>query len=187
MTTTRDDVTTRPSRPVPARPRRPGKRRGPAVSNPRFELAEKQVEALTVAMVVAPGVYARNRLFDLLSSPGARRAKTRAAIIRGLLPQLARANTVTLESEPRGAETHFVLRYAIAALRLTRVVELSSTELAALRLVAERSSHRPLPPCLLLEPDDRGRVTSALTRLLDGDLAGDVARLAREIVAPPGD
>jgi hypothetical protein len=154
------------------------------------ELGEKQIEALAVAMIVAPGVYVRNRMFDLFTSRGAQRARTRAGIVRGILPQLARANTVSLSTEMRGGEIVFVLRYAIAAVRLTRVVELSSAELAALRVVAERANVRSLPP----GPNDRELVACALARLLESDGRSavsaldpsvDVARLVQKIAAHP--
>jgi hypothetical protein len=147
-------------------------------------LGEKQVEALTVAMVVAPGVYARNRMFDFLSSPGAQRARTRAAVVRGVVRQLARATGLSLTSEVRGEETLFVLRYGIPAVRLTRVVELSQAELAALRLVAERAGVRALAS----EPEDRELVSRALARLLDDGAGaapvGEAFRLVRDILGP---
>ncbi|MBX3264163.1 MAG: hypothetical protein KF782_31115 [Labilithrix sp.] len=132
-------------------------------------------------MVVAPGVYARNRMFDLFTSAGARRARARAAIVRGIVPQLARATAVTVSGEPRGGETTFVLRYVVVAVRLTRVVELSAAELAALRLVAERANVRCLPACAA----DRDLVARTLARLMDGDVSIDVSRLASELVGPP--
>jgi hypothetical protein len=137
-------------------------------------LLEKQINALTVAMIVAPGVYARNRMFDLLSSAGAKRARTRAAVVRGIVAQIARANAVSVASEGRGGEMVFVLRYVIAAVRLTRVVELSAFELAALRIVAERAGVRSLPRGV----DDKELVALALSHLLEGAAAIDVARLA---------
>ena len=150
---------------------------------PQRDLGEKQIEALTVAMVVAPGVYVRNRMFDLFTTIGARRARTRAGVLRGIIPQLGRATGVTLSGEARGGDTTFVLRSVIPAVRLTRVVELSSVELAALRLVAERANLR----CLPAGPGDKELVTKALARLMDGDVSFDVSRLARDIVAPPGE
>lgn len=134
-------------------------------------------------MVVAPGVYVRNRMFDLFTSPGARRARARAAVVRGIVQELARATGLTVTTEPRGGEVVFVLRYSIAAVRLTRVVELSAAELAALRLVADRASVRCLPPGAA----DRELVARALARLLEGEGSPDVARIAREIVAPAGE
>ncbi len=132
-------------------------------------------------MVVAPGVYVRNRMFDLFTSSGARRARTRAGVVRGIVPQLARATSVTVVGEPRGGDTTFVLRYAIPSMRLTRVVELSATELAALRLVADRANIR----CLPVGAADRELVSRALARLMERDVSFDVSRLAREIAAPP--
>lgn len=150
---------------------------------PRHDLGEKQVEALTVAMVVAPGVYVRNRMFDLFTSAGARRARTRAGVLRGIVPQLVHASAVTLTGEARGRDTTFVLRYVIPAIRLTRVVELSGTELAALRVVAERANIR----CLPAGPADRNLVHDALGRLMHGNVALDLSRLAHDIVVPSGE
>ena len=127
---------------------------------------EKHVEALSIAMAIAPGVYARNRMFDLFTLPGVQRAKTRAAIIRGIVPHLSRATSLTVTSEggrdSRG-EPVFVLRYAIAELRLTRVVELSPTELSAVRVLAHRANIHVLP----VEASDRTAVEAALARLIE--------------------
>jgi hypothetical protein len=138
--------------PPPERPR-------PLRGLPR-DLAERQVEALAVAMVVAPGVYPRNRMFDLFSLPGARRARTRAGLLRGLIPQLARACDVTIAPEPGGL---FTLRYVIEAVRLTRVVALTATELAALRVALERAG----VGCLAASAGDRELVTQTLATLMD--------------------
>lgn len=127
-------------------------------------ISEKHIEALTVAMAIAPGVYARNRMFDLFTLPGVQRAKTRAAIIRGIVPHLSRATALTVTSESgRGGEPVWVLRYAIPELRLTRVVELSSSELAAVRVLASRANVHALPA----EANDRTLVDAALARLLE--------------------
>lgn len=152
-------------------------------------LSEKEVESLTVAMVVAPGVYVRNRMFDLMSTKGAQRARTRASTVRGVLRQLARATAISVTSESRGGETMFVLRYRIAAVRLTRVVELTASELAALRVVAERAGIAALSS----SEGDKAVVMHALARLL-GDApaasvrpgppenaGADLAQLVREL------
>ena len=128
---------------------------------------EKHVEALSVAMAIAPGVYARNRMFDLFNLPGVQRAKTRAAIIRGIVAHLPRATTLSVTSEgpPRDArgEPVWVLRYTIAELRLTRVVELSPTELSAVRVLAQRANIPTLPA----EANDKTVVDATLARLLE--------------------
>ncbi len=149
-------------------------------------ITEKHVEALTVAMALAPGVYVRNRMFELFAQPGVQRARMRASILRGVVPQLARATAVSVASEGgRGGEPVFVLRYSIAAVRLHRVVELSATELAALRTMAARARVAGLAP----DANDRVLVDAALARLLDlerTDAATEGAgEKARESVRPP--
>jgi hypothetical protein len=123
--------------------------------------SHEQLEALSIALLLAPGVYPRNRMFERMSTPGAQRARARASLLRGLLPQIARAATVTLSREPIGDVT---LRLAIPAVRFTRVVQLTAIELAALRIVAERAKLRVLPA----SPEDRELVARALSRLMDG-------------------
>lgn len=140
-----------------------------------------RVEALTVAMALAPGVYARNRMFDFFRQSAVKRARTRAAVLRGIIPQLARASGITLtcDGEPRSpaGEPVFVLKYQIAELRMSRVVELSPTELSALRLMAKRAKLPVLEP----EDDDRARIDRALARLLDDqDVANDLAQAAKD-------
>ncbi len=129
-----------------------------------------RIEALTVAMALAPGVYVRNRMFDFFRKDSVRRARTRASVLRGILPQLARATGVTLacEGEPRTAagEPVWVLRYSIPELRMSRVVELTPTELAALRMMAARAGVAALSPA---DHADRARIDAALARLLESD------------------
>ena len=165
------------------RARRPQRRAAGAPTD------EARVEALTVAMALAPGVYARNRMFDLFANAGVQRAKSRAATLRGIVKHLGRACAVTLErdgSEGCAArnskgQVDFVLRYEIPLMRLTRVVELSRVELAALRLLAARAGVSTLPP----DDEDRGLVETALTRLLvAGGDTGELARAAQNVTTP---
>ncbi|HSO33551.1 MAG TPA: hypothetical protein VLT33_13555 [Labilithrix sp.] len=170
--------------------KRPARR--PRISQVLTPADESRIEALTVAMALAPGVYARNRMFALFASPAVQRAKSRAATLRGIVKHLGRACAVTLVRERAGqaeaaggGEVDFVLRYQIPVLRLTRVAELSRVELATLRLLAARAG----APCLLPEDDDRALVETALARLL---LAGGdsslLAKAAQDQAAPaPGE
>ena len=145
-------------------------------------ITEKHVESLTVAMAVAPGVYARNRMFDMFTLPGVQRAKTRASIIRGIVPHLPRANTLSVTSEGgRGGEPVWVLRYTIAELRLTRVVELSPTELSALRVLASRANVHALPA----DPNDKTAVDAALARLIELQAAVPPTRAPSPSWPPP--
>jgi hypothetical protein len=156
------------------RPSRSARRPRPVLLTPADE---GRVEALTVAMALAPGVYARNRMFALFANPAVQRAKSRAATLRGITKQLGRACAVTVEQEA----INFVLRYQIPALRLTRVAELSRVELATLRLMAARAG----VSCLLSEHEDRLLVETALARLLlAGGDSGTLARAGQDIAIP---
>jgi hypothetical protein len=133
-------------------------------------------------MALAPGVYARNRMFDLFTLPAVQRAKTRAGILRGLVLQLGRATTLTVATEGnRGGEPVVVLRYAIAGIRLHRVVELSEAELSALRLLAARANVHVLAP----EPNDRTVVDLALARLIDLEAPKTTTRAPSPSWPPP--
>ena len=149
---------------------------------------ESRIEALTVAMALAPGVYARNRMFTLFANPAVQHAKSRAATLRGIVKHLDRACAVTLAREGEGrnaaAEIDFVLRYQIPALRLTRVAELSRVELATLRLLASRAGASCLPP----EDEDRTIVEAALARLmLAGGDSDTLARAAQTAASSPAE
>ena len=169
------------------RVRRPhGGQHTPRGRAPRASVDEARVEALSVAMALAPGVYARNRMFDLFANAGVQRAKSRAATLRGIVKHLGRACALTLErdaSEGAAArdskgQVAFVLRYEIPLMNLTRVVELSRVELAALRLLAARAGASTLLP----DDEDRVLVETALARLLvAGGETGDLARAAQNV------
>lgn len=131
----------------------------PTSRPPPPHVAEREHEAVTVAMIVAPGVYARNRMFDFFRSPSAKRARRRAATVRGIVPQLARAASVSVTP---AAEGRWTLRYTIPAVNFTRVVDLSGPELAALRLVSERANVHALPP----DEDDKDLVATQLAKLM---------------------
>jgi hypothetical protein len=149
-------------------------------------MSNARVEALTVAMALAPGVYVRNRMFDFFRQGSVKRARTRASVLRGIIPQLARATgiTVTCDGEPRSpsGEPVFVLRYRIAEMRMSRVVELSPTELSALRMMATRANIA----ALRAEDHDRALIDRALARLLDDqDIANDLAQAAKDQLPHP--
>jgi hypothetical protein len=155
------------------------------VLNPAEEL---RVAALTVAMALAPGVYARNRMFDLFASAAVQRAKARAASLRGIVKHLARASEVRLTAErptepdtSAGTEASFELRYEIPTMSLSRVVELSRVELATLRVLACNALVAALP----LDAADRPLVDAALSRLLvAGGDTGSLARAAQGRATP---
>lgn len=143
---------------------------------------ESRVEALTVAMALAPGVYARNRMYDLFANAGVQRAKARAATLRGIVKHLGRASELTLDAASAPNEGDFVLRYQIPALALSRVAELTRVELGTLRVLCERAGIAGLPP----SGDDRAVVETALARLLlAGGDTGNLARAAQDAAGAP--
>jgi hypothetical protein len=117
-------------------------------------------------------------MFDLFANVAVQRAKARAATLRGVVKQLGRASSLTLERQELGS----VLRYEIPAMSLSRTVELTRVELATLRVLASRAG----APCMNADHDDRALVDTALARLLDaGGDTGNLARAARDSSAPP--
>lgn len=145
--------------------------------------AARTFEALEVAMAMAPGVYARNRMFSFFERHDGKRARARALVLRGIVRHLARADVVTLElaggEGATAADSRFILRYTLPSMHLSRAAELSRVELAVVRVLAGRAG----TTCLAPEPDDHRCIDEALGHLL---AVGDDARLpdaAKDLVA----
>ncbi len=118
-------------------------------------------EALTVAMALVPGMYARNRLFSLHREPEVRRARARAAMIRGVVRQLAGDR-----GDPEGVALvrHgdvWVLRYSIPQVSFERRVELTEIERACLVFLAGRAG----VPGVHTTPEERAHLDAVLKRL----------------------
>jgi hypothetical protein len=125
-------------------------------------------DALTVAMAVAPGVYARNRLFGFHKDPEVRRAKARAAIVRGLVRQLSGLQGATSGLVIERAHGRAVVRYRVDSLHLERRAELSEVEVACLLYLAARSGAQGACRELAPTPEDRALLHEALRRLSAG-------------------
>lgn len=143
-------------------------------------MSEPRVEALSLAMALAPGVYARNRMFAFFQNEGVRRARKRSATLRGVARQLGRAENLTVQAV-EGTGGAFMLRYGIAEMRLTRMVELTALEISALRVMCARLGVTALD----CSDEDRLRVDAALSRLLDDPSSAPLSQAARGSVAPP--
>lgn len=117
--------------------------------------------ALTVAMALAPGVYARNKMFSLYKDPRVRAARTRAGVLRGVVRQLGSAGGAQDVAITRDQAGSVVLRYRVPAVRLERTLELTELEAACLRLLASKARIEGLEPL----PGDRSQVDGALRRL----------------------
>src|SRR5580704_5304632 len=118
-------------------------------------------EALIVAMALVPGMYARNKLFALHREPEVRRARSRAAMIRGLVRQLAGER-----GEPEGIAfvrqgDGSLLRFRIPSVSFERRVELSEIERACLVFLAARAGVRGVH----VTQEERAHIDAALKRL----------------------
>jgi hypothetical protein len=121
-------------------------------------------DALTVAMAVAPGVYARNRLYAFHKDPEVRRAKARASIVRGLVRQLVGHRGATSGLVIERGHGRAVVRYRVDSLHLERRAELSDVEAACLLYLAAKAGATDLVPT----PEDRALLHTALRRLSAG-------------------
>ena len=128
-------------------------------------------DALTVAMAVAPGVYARNRFFHLHTTPEVRRARARAALVRGIIQHL-----LMLQREgavPASAlalvrsSGRVTLSYRVPAMHLERRTDLSELEASCMLCLAERAGL----PGLVPTQADREVLRAALRRLAMVDTA----------------
>jgi hypothetical protein len=117
--------------------------------------------ALTVAMAIAPGVYARNRMFAFYKHPGVARARARAATLRGMVRQLRGFHGEVAGFTFHRAHGHGVVTYRIARIRLERHVDLTELEAACFAYIAARAG----VDGIAATPDDRALVDGALKRL----------------------
>jgi hypothetical protein len=118
-------------------------------------------EALVVAMALVPGMYARNKLFALHREPEVRRARARAAMIRGVVRQLAgeRGPAEEVAMVRHGEVT--LLRYRVPTVQFERRVELSEIERACVVYLATRAGVRGVH----MTGEERAHIDAALKRL----------------------
>ena len=117
--------------------------------------------ALTVAMAIAPGVYARNRMFAFYKHPGVMRARARAATLRGMVRQLRGLQGEVCDFAFQRGVGRGSVRYRIARLHLDRSVDLTELEAACFAYIAARAGVEAVSATA----DDRVLVESALKRL----------------------
>ena len=134
----------------------------PAPAAPRHDL---DVAALTVAMSVAPGVYARNRMFAFFSRPLANHARGRAKLVRSLVLQISRAKAGVSGVALTEEDAAWRLSFAIPQMGFTRSARVTREELAALRYVLSRVVPSGLPSVLKAAEDDDAIVVAVLKKL----------------------
>ena len=141
------------------------------------------LEALLVALVLAPATYSRNRFFDLYADPEARRTRRRASLLRSIVRHVAaidqarHGEIVGAEPAPGGS---VLLTYVVPAMGLRRTTTLEPIEMALVRYaIARARAIAVLAPPLPEGDPDRLRIESTLHRLAglpaepsDGSLGG---------------
>ena len=102
------------------------------------------VEAIQVALVLAPATYPRNRFWWLFRDPELRKARWRAAQLRGLVRALTGPGVV-VESQvdlPTGGR---VLSYRQESINLRGKVTLQAHEAAVIDVAVARIQGKPVP------------------------------------------
>jgi hypothetical protein len=102
------------------------------------------VEALQVALVLAPATYPRNRFWWLFRDPELRKARWRAAQLRGLVRALTGAGVV-IESQTELPGGGRVLSYRQEAINLRGQATLLRHEAAVIDVAVARILGKPVP------------------------------------------
>jgi hypothetical protein len=121
-------------------------------------------EALVVGMTLVPGLVSRNRSFALFENPEVRRARVRAALLRGIVRQLTGTQGRVEAFGVVGATGAREMRYSLPGLRLERRTVLSDVEYACVAYLAGRAGVSGLRA----DDSDRARIDAALMRLASG-------------------
>jgi hypothetical protein len=121
-------------------------------------------EALVVAMTLVPNLVSRNRSFALFEDSDVRRARARAALLRGIVRQLAgahgRVEALDVAAGPNACE----MRYRVPAVRMERRALLSNLEYGCIAYLAGRAGVSGMHA----DDADRARIEAALRRLTAG-------------------
>jgi hypothetical protein len=121
-------------------------------------------EALVVAMTLVPRLLSRNRNFAMFENSDVRRARARAALLRGIVRQLAgvegRVEALDVEPGPVACE----MRYRVPAVRMERRALLSHVEFGCVAYLAGRAGVAGIRA----SEEDRARIEAALKRLAAG-------------------
>ena len=121
-------------------------------------------EALVVGMTLVPGLVSRNRSFALFENPDVRRARARAAQLRGIGRQLAGTQGRVEEFGVVSATGAREVRYSLPGLRVQRRAVLTDVEYACVAYLAGRAGVADLSA----DDEDRARIEAALRRLAVG-------------------
>ncbi len=121
-------------------------------------------EALVVGMTLVPGLVSRNRSFALFENPDVRRARVRAALLRGIVRQLTGTQGRVEAFGVVAATGAREVRYSLPGLRVQRRAVLTDVEYACVAYLAGRAG----VAVLSADDEDRARIDAALRRLAAG-------------------
>jgi hypothetical protein len=121
-------------------------------------------EALVVGMTLVPGLVSRNRSFALFENPDVRRARVRAALLRGIVRQLTGTQGRVEAFDVVQATGSREVRYSLPGLRVERRALLTDVEYACVAYLAGRAGVVDLRA----DDADRARIDAALRRLASG-------------------
>jgi hypothetical protein len=103
-------------------------------------------EAMVVALVLSPAAYPRNRFFSLFNIAPLRKARWRAAQLRGLVNALARPKAPIVDYSIRSHETGKVLSYRVPSVNLRVRAFLQPHEAAVVELAVAKIRGEEPPP-----------------------------------------
>jgi len=121
-------------------------------------------EALVVAMTLVPRFVSRNKSFALFEDPEVKSARARAAVLRGIVRQLAGGQGHVEELAIATRTGTREMRYRVPGVRFERKALLSETEYGCVAFLAARAG----VPGVRATGDDRARIDAALQRLGPG-------------------
>lgn len=99
-----------------------------------------------VALVLSPAAYPRNRFFSLFNIAPLRKARWRAAQLRGLVNALARPKAPIVDYSIRSHETGKVLSYRVPSVNLRVRAFLQPHEAAVVELAVAKIRGEEPPP-----------------------------------------
>lgn len=117
------------------------------------------VDSLTVAFTLVPRLFPRNRMFAVHEERNVRRAKRRAATLRGVIQDLGSEATVAASVSLEQKPDELRVSYVRSDVGLRRRIFLSPVEAASVAYVLEKGGRKS--PW----PSDPGLVNEALARL----------------------
>ncbi len=127
-------------------------------------------DVLVVGMTLVPGFLSRNKNFALFEDPEVRRARVRAALLRGIVRQLSGAHGKVEALHVVSGMDVREIRYRVAGVRLDRRTVLTDLEFACVAYLAGRASIEGLKA----SEEDRARIEGALRRLASGVVLADI-------------